>query len=91
MRRRERRHPRGVAARGRVALRRGDETEALALAKQALDELPEFEVLLRARVAAVAGEAALELGLTRQRAQQCAAKLLEQLRKHARVQEAACR
>ncbi len=36
-------------------------------------------------------EAALELGLTRQRAQQCAAKLLEQLRKHARVQEAACR
>ena len=36
-------------------------------------------------------EAALELGLTRQRAQQCTAKLLEQLRKRARVQEAACR
>jgi predicted Zn-dependent protease len=44
-----------------LALHRGNETEALELAKQALDELPEFEVLLRARVAAVAGEAALEL------------------------------
>ncbi len=50
-----------VALDAELALRRGDETEALALAKQALDELPEFEVLLRARVAAVAGEAALEL------------------------------
>lgn len=50
-----------VALDAEIALHRGNEVEALRLAKQALDELPEFEVLLRARVAAVAGEAALEL------------------------------
>ncbi|MFV8754804.1 hypothetical protein ACNOYE_30020 [Nannocystaceae bacterium ST9] len=50
-----------VALDAELALHRGDEGKALELAKQALDELPEFEVLLRARVAAVAGEAALEL------------------------------
>lgn len=51
-----------VALDAELALHRGDETKALELALQALDDLPEFEVLLRARVAAVAGEAALELG-----------------------------
>lgn len=41
---------------------RGREREALKLAKRALDDLPEFEVLLRARMEALAGEAALDLG-----------------------------
>lgn len=36
-------------------------------------------------------EAGAELSLTRQRAQQCAAKLTEQVRKHQRAQEASCR
>lgn len=51
-----------VALDAELALHRGDEAKALELAKRALDELPEFEALLRARVAAVAGEAALALG-----------------------------
>ncbi len=51
-----------VALEAELALHRGDESEALELAEKALDQLPEFEKLLRARVAAVAGEAALELG-----------------------------
>lgn len=51
-----------VALDAELALHRDEASQALALAEQALDELPEFEVLLRARVAAVAGEAALALG-----------------------------
>lgn len=51
-----------VALEAEIALHRGDEREALALAEEALETLPEFEALLRARVAAIAGEAALELG-----------------------------
>ncbi|NVB36681.1 hypothetical protein G6O69_02480 [Pseudenhygromyxa sp. WMMC2535] len=45
-----------------LALRDGDEARALALAEEALDGLPQFEALLRARVEAVAGEAALAQG-----------------------------
>ena len=45
-----------------IALARGRESEALRLAEQAIDALPESESLLRARVAALAGEAAWELG-----------------------------
>jgi tetratricopeptide (TPR) repeat protein len=46
-----------------VALLRGDAEAALALARKALDRLPAAgEKLLRARVAAVAGEAARRLG-----------------------------
>jgi tetratricopeptide (TPR) repeat protein len=51
-----------VALEAELALHRDEPSRALALAEQALDELPEFEVLLRARVAALAGEAALALG-----------------------------
>lgn len=51
-----------VALEAEIALHRGDETEALQLAEKALETLPEFEALLRARIAAVAGEAAWELG-----------------------------
>jgi tetratricopeptide (TPR) repeat protein len=51
-----------VAFEAEIALHRGDEREALALAEKALETLPEFEALLRARIAAIAGEAALELG-----------------------------
>ncbi|MCA9697479.1 MAG: hypothetical protein KC431_08135, partial [Myxococcales bacterium] len=49
-----------------VALYTGDDELALTLAEQALKDLPQFEVLLRARVEAVAGEAALELGRRQQ-------------------------
>jgi tetratricopeptide (TPR) repeat protein len=51
-----------VALAAEIALHDGDETEALRLAEEALASLPEFEALLRARVAAVAGEAAWDLG-----------------------------
>lgn len=51
-----------VALEAEIALHRGDEREALSLAEKALDTLPEFEALLRARIAAIAGEAAWELG-----------------------------
>ena len=44
-----------VAFEAEVALHRGDEREALRLAEDALATLPEFEALLRARVAAIAG------------------------------------
>ena len=50
-----------VALRADVARHRGDEKETLELAERALEQLPEFEALLRARMAALAGEAALEL------------------------------
>jgi tetratricopeptide (TPR) repeat protein len=45
-----------------IELHRGRESAALAKAEEALDTLPEFEGLLRARVAAIAGEAAWDLG-----------------------------
>ncbi|KIG17656.1 hypothetical protein DB30_02931 [Enhygromyxa salina] len=45
-----------------IAIHRGKRKDALKLANQALDTLPEFEALLRARVAAIAGEAAMGLG-----------------------------
>lgn len=45
-----------------VRLAQGDEARALTLAEQALRTLPTAEVLLQARVAAVAAEAARELG-----------------------------
>jgi tetratricopeptide (TPR) repeat protein len=51
-----------VAFEAEIALHDGDRKEALRLAEQALASLPEFEALLRARVAAIAGEAAWELG-----------------------------
>jgi tetratricopeptide (TPR) repeat protein len=51
-----------VALEAEIALHRGDETEALQKAEAALETLPEFEVLLRARVAAIAGEAAWAAG-----------------------------
>ena len=44
-----------------IAFHRGKSKDALRLAEQALDSLPEFESLLRARVAALAGEAAWDL------------------------------
>jgi tetratricopeptide (TPR) repeat protein len=48
-----------------VALLRGDAEEALAFARRALEKLPpDGEKLLRARVSAVGGEAALRLGKT---------------------------
>ncbi|PRQ04638.1 HTH-type transcriptional regulator MalT [Enhygromyxa salina] len=45
-----------------IAIHRGRREDALKLANKALDTLPEFEALLRARVAAIAGEAAWRLG-----------------------------
>ena len=48
-----------------IAIQRGQRQAALKLAEQALDTLPEFEALLRARVAAIAGEAAWALGQDR--------------------------
>ncbi len=51
-----------VALEAEIALHRGDERDALRLAEEALETLPEFETLLRARIAAAAGEAAWELG-----------------------------
>jgi tetratricopeptide (TPR) repeat protein len=51
-----------IALAAEIALHRGDESAALERAEQALDTLPEFEALLRARIAAIAGEAAWELG-----------------------------
>jgi hypothetical protein len=45
-----------------VRLAQGDESQALALAERALAALPSAEVLLQARVAAVAAEAARALG-----------------------------
>jgi tetratricopeptide (TPR) repeat protein len=51
-----------VAFEAEIALHEGDRKEALRLAEEALASLPEFEALLRARVAAIAGEAAWELG-----------------------------
>ena len=51
-----------LAFEAEIALHRGDEPRALQLAEEALDELPEFESLLRARMEALAGEAAWELG-----------------------------
>jgi tetratricopeptide (TPR) repeat protein len=51
-----------VAFEAEIALHDGDRKEALRLAEEALASLPEFEALLRARVAAIAGEAAWELG-----------------------------
>src|SRR5690606_39260081 len=51
-----------VALEAEIALHRGDEADALKLAEKALETLPEFEALLRARIAAIAGEAAWELG-----------------------------
>lgn len=50
-----------LAFEAEIALHRGDERAAYALATQALDTLPEFEALLRARVAAIAGELAWAL------------------------------
>jgi tetratricopeptide (TPR) repeat protein len=51
-----------VALEAEIALHRGDRSSALKLAEKALETLPEFEALLRARIAAVAGEAAWKLG-----------------------------
>lgn len=51
-----------VAFEAEIALHDGDRKKALRLAEEALASLPEFEALLRARVAAIAGEAAWELG-----------------------------
>jgi len=51
-----------VAFEAEIALHRRDKQAALDLATQALDALPEFEALLRARLAAIAGEAAWALG-----------------------------
>lgn len=51
-----------LAFEAEIALHEGDRKEALRLAEEALASLPEFEALLRARVAAIAGEAAWELG-----------------------------
>ncbi|MBM4359636.1 MAG: hypothetical protein FJ096_16155, partial [Deltaproteobacteria bacterium] len=45
-----------------VALAKGDETRALALARRALEALPGTEVLLRARTAAIAYQAARDEG-----------------------------
>ncbi len=45
-----------------IELERGNEQKALEFAQAALAELPQFESLLRARVEALAGEAALDLG-----------------------------
>lgn len=45
-----------------IELERGDEDRALSLAQQALDALPATEVLLKARLAAVASEAARRKG-----------------------------
>jgi len=50
-----------------VALKRGDEERALASARQALVNLPKAEVMLRARVAALGGQAAGLLGEDRVR------------------------
>lgn len=52
------------ALRAEIALRRGDESRARSLAKQALESLPPTEALLRARVAAVGAEAARGQGRT---------------------------
>lgn len=49
-----------------IALHRGDEKQALRLAERAMEGLPEFESLLRARVAALAGQAAWKTGDQRQ-------------------------
>jgi tetratricopeptide (TPR) repeat protein len=53
-----------VAFEAEIALHEGERKDALRLAEEALASLPEFEALLRARVAAIAGEAAWELGST---------------------------
>ncbi len=50
-----------------VALHGGDEERALELAQEALDLLPRAEVLLRARVAAIGGKAADEMGREKRR------------------------
>jgi tetratricopeptide (TPR) repeat protein len=51
-----------LALEAEAALARGDDTQAQARAQKALKELPPAEVLLRARVAAVGGEAARRRG-----------------------------
>jgi tetratricopeptide (TPR) repeat protein len=48
-----------------IAIHRGERQAALKLAERALETLPEFEALLRARIAAIAGEAAWGLGQDR--------------------------
>ena len=55
-----------VALEAEIALHDGERKEALRLAEVALASLPEFEALLRARVATIAGEAAWELGTQQQ-------------------------
>lgn len=56
--------PYHLALEAEIAAHRGRWADALKLAEQALAELPEFEALLRARVEALAGEAAWERGET---------------------------
>lgn len=51
-----------IAFEAEIALHDGEYKDALRLAEEALASLPEFEGLLRARIAALAGEAAWELG-----------------------------